>query len=85
MGEISTSCYVDIPKIAREVIRDIGYDRAKYGFDCDTCGVIDRHSTSSRADIAMGVDKALENKNGDGGRASERRGRPGHDVRLCLR
>ena len=40
MGEITTSCYVDIPKIARDVIRDIGYDRAKYGFDCDTCGVI---------------------------------------------
>ena len=40
MGEISTKCYVDIPKIAREVIRDIGYDRAKFGFDCDTCGII---------------------------------------------
>ena len=40
MGEISTSCYVDIPKIARQVIRDIGYDRAKFGFDCDTCGII---------------------------------------------
>ena len=40
MGEITTSCYVDIPKIARDVIRDIGYDRAKYGFDCDTCGVL---------------------------------------------
>ena len=40
MGEITTSCYVDIPKIAREVIRSIGYDRAKYGFDCDTCGII---------------------------------------------
>ena len=39
MGEISTHCYVDIPKIAREVIRGIGYDRAKYGFDCDTCGI----------------------------------------------
>ena len=40
MGEITTSCYVDIPGTAREVIRSIGYDRAKYGFDCDTCGVI---------------------------------------------
>ena len=40
MGEITTSCYVDIPDIAREVVRDIGYDRAKYGFDCDTCAVI---------------------------------------------
>ena len=61
MGEITTSCYVDIPKIAREVIRDIGYDRAKYGFDCDTCGIItsiDEQST----DIAMGVDNSLENK-----------------------
>ena len=48
MGEITTSCYVDIPKIAREVIRDIGYDRAKYGFDCDTCGIIST-STSSPA------------------------------------
>ena len=43
MGEITTSCYVDIPKIAREVIRDIGYDRAKYGFDCDTCACHDQH------------------------------------------
>ena len=40
MGEITTTCYVDIAKIAREVVRDIGYDRGKYGFDCDTCGVI---------------------------------------------
>ena len=40
MGEITTSCYVDIPKIARDVVRDIGYDRAKFGFDCDTCVVI---------------------------------------------
>ena len=40
MGEISTKCYVDIPRITREVIRGIGYDRAKYGFDCDTCGII---------------------------------------------
>ena len=61
MGEITTSCYVDIPKIAREVIRDIGYDRAKYGFDCDTCGVITAIDEQS-ADIALGVDKALEAK-----------------------
>ena len=40
MGEITTSCYVDIPKIARQVIRDIGYTRAKFGFDCDTCSVL---------------------------------------------
>ena len=64
MGEISTSCYVDIPKITREVIRDIGYDRAKYGFDCDTCGIITNIDEQS-GDIAMGVDRALENKNGE--------------------
>ena len=61
MGEISTVCYVDIPRIAREVIRDIGYDRAKYGFDCDTCGIITNIDEQS-ADIAMGVDKSLEAK-----------------------
>ena len=64
MGEISTSCYVDIPKIAREVIREIGYDRAKYGFDCDTCGIITNIDEQS-GDIAMGVDRALENKTGE--------------------
>ena len=61
MGEITTKAYVDIQKIVRETVREIGYDRAKYGFDCDTCGVltaIDEQST----DIAMGVDKALEAK-----------------------
>ena len=61
MGEISTSCYVDIPRIAREVVRDIGYDRAKYGFDCDTCGIITNIDEQS-GDIAMGVDKSLESK-----------------------
>ena len=61
MGEITTSCYVDIPKIAREVIRDIGYDRAKYGFDCDTCGIISNIDEQS-SDIALGVDKSLEAK-----------------------
>ena len=64
MGEISTSCYVDIQKIARDVIRDIGYDRAKYGFDCDTCGIITNIDEQS-GDIALGVDKSLETKNGD--------------------
>ena len=54
MGEISTHCYVDIPKIAREVIRGIGYDRAKYGFDCDTCGVITNIDGQS-PDIALGT------------------------------
>ena len=61
MGEITTNAYVDIQKLVRETVREIGYDRAKYGFDCDTCGVvvaIDEQST----DIAMGVDKALEAK-----------------------
>ena len=61
MGEITTSCYVDVPKIAREVIRDIGYDRAKYGFDCDTCGIISNIDEQS-SDIALGVDKSLEAK-----------------------
>ena len=64
MGEISTSCYVDIPKITRQVIRDIGYDRAKYGFDCDTCGIITNIDEQS-GDIALGVDKSLENKTGE--------------------
>ena len=61
MGEISTECYIDIAKIARDVIRDIGYDRAKYGFDCDTCGIITNIDEQS-ADIALGVDKSLEAK-----------------------
>ena len=64
MGEITTNCYVDIPKIARNVVRDIGYNRAKYGFDCDTCGVITNIDEQS-PDIAMGVDKALEAKEGE--------------------
>ena len=64
MGEISTSCYVDIPKIAREVIRSIGYDRAKYGFDCDTCGIITNIDEQS-GDIALGVDRSLESKAGE--------------------
>ena len=63
MGEISTSCYVDISKIAREVVREIGYDRSKYGFDCDTCGIIVNIDEQS-GDIALGVDKSLENKSG---------------------
>ena len=61
MGEISTTGYVDIQKIVRETIREIGYDRAKFGFDCDTCGVITAIDEQS-SDIAMGVDKALEAK-----------------------
>ncbi len=61
MGEISTSAYVDIQKIVRDTVREIGYDRAKYGFDCDTCGVITAIDEQSQ-DIALGVDKALEAK-----------------------
>ena len=63
MGEITTSCYVDIPKIVRGVVRDIGYDRAKFGFDCDTCAVLTSIDEQS-PDIAMGVDKCLEVKEG---------------------
>lgn len=64
MGEITTSTYADIAGITRETIRDIGYTRAKYGFDCDTCGVILSIKEQS-ADIALGVDKALEAKTGE--------------------
>lgn len=61
MGEITTNAYVDIQKVVRETIREIGYDRAKYGFDCDTCGVITSIDEQSK-DIALGVNKALEAK-----------------------
>ena len=63
MGEISTRCYVDIPKIVRKVILDIGYDRSDYGFDGNTCAVLSAIDEQS-GDIAMGVDKALEYKEG---------------------
>ncbi|HPD00150.1 MAG TPA: methionine adenosyltransferase [Acetivibrio sp.] len=63
-GEITTKCYVDIPKVVRKTIREIGYDRAKYGFDCDTCAVLTSIDEQS-PDIAMGVDKALEAKTGE--------------------
>lgn len=62
-GEITTDCYVDIPHVVRETIRGIGYTRAKYGFDCDTCAVMTAIDEQS-SDIAMGVDKALEKKEG---------------------
>ena len=65
-GEISTNAYVDIPKVVRETIREIGYDRAKYGFDCDTCGVLTAIDEQS-SDIAMGVDESLENRTGEQG------------------
>jgi len=64
MGEISTNCYVDIPKIARNTVREIGYTRAKYGFDADTCSVLTSLNEQS-CDIAMGVDKSIEEKFGE--------------------
>ena len=64
MGEISTDCYVDIPCIVRDVVRDIGYDRAKYGFDADTCAVLTSIEEQS-PDIAMGVNTALEQRSGE--------------------
>ena len=63
VGEISTKCYVDIPRLVRNVVREFGYTRAKYGFDADTCAVMTSIDEQS-ADIAMGVDKALEAKEG---------------------
>ncbi len=64
MGEVTTNGYADLQTIARETVREIGYDRAKYGFDCDSCAVISSlHGQSP--DIALGVDKALEAKNGE--------------------
>ncbi|MBR6651041.1 MAG: methionine adenosyltransferase [Clostridia bacterium] len=64
MGEITTTAYVDIPTIVRETVREIGYDRAKYGFDCDTCGVLSSIHEQS-PDIAMGVDLSAEAKAGE--------------------
>lgn len=64
MGEITTNCYVDISKVVRETVREIGYDRAKYGFDCDTCSVMVTIDEQS-ADIAMGVNEALESREGE--------------------
>ncbi len=64
MGEVSTTTYVDIPKIARDVVREIGYDLAKYGFDCETCAVVTSLDQQS-PDIAMGVDRSLESKTGE--------------------
>ena len=70
MGEITTNCYVDIQKLVRETVREIGYDRAKYGFDCDTCAVLTSLDEQS-ADIAMGVDEALESKEGVEGESEQ--------------
>jgi len=69
-GQITTDCYIDIPRIARDTIREIGYTRAKYGFDCDTCAVITAIDEQS-ADIALGVDRALELKTGESSEAQE--------------
>ncbi len=66
LGEITTDCYVDIPKLARNVVKEIGYDRAKYGFDADTCAVITAIDEQS-GDIAMGVDNAIESREQNAG------------------
>lgn len=68
MGEITTNCYVDFPKIARNVIKEIGYDNAEYGFDCNTCAVLSAIDEQS-ADIALGVDHSVENKSGSANEA----------------
>jgi S-adenosylmethionine synthetase len=65
MGEITTDCYVEMQDVVRQVLREIGYTRAKYGFDCDTCGVMVSIKEQSK-DIALGVDKSLELKSGKG-------------------
>ncbi len=70
MGEISTNCYVDIQKIAREVIREIGYDRAKYGFDCDTCGILVNIDEQS-SDIALGTNDEEDGEAPDPGAQGE--------------
>ena len=81
-GEITTETYVDIPRLVRERIREIGYTRAKYGFDADTCGVMVALDEQS-PDIAQGVDASYEAQHGDDDSArSRRRRRPGNDVRL---
>ncbi len=64
MGEVTTTAHVDIQQVVRETVREIGYDRAKYGFDCDSCAVITSLHAQS-PDIAMGVDRSLEAKNGE--------------------
>ncbi|HBG15606.1 MAG TPA: methionine adenosyltransferase, partial [Firmicutes bacterium] len=64
MGEITTQCYIEIPKIARDMVKEIGYTRAKYGFDGDTCSVLTAIDEQS-PDIALGVNEALEGKSGE--------------------
>lgn len=68
-GEVTTKCYVDIPKVVRQTIRDIGYTRAKYGFDCDTCAVLTSIDEQS-GDIAQGVDQSLETRGNEAGHDS---------------
>lgn len=70
-GEITCDCYVDMPRIVRETLREIGYTRAKYGFDCDTCAVLTSIDEQS-PDIAMGVDTSLEVKEACGSRVTGR-------------
>ena len=83
-GEITTKCYVDIPRVVRETVREIGYTRAKYGFDCDTCAVITSLDEQS-PDIALGVDKCLEAKAGNWQSKSWLPGPgSGNDVWLCF-
>lgn len=76
MGEITTDCYVDIPKVARETIEKIGYDRAKYGFDCHTCAVLTSIDEQS-GDIALGVDKSAEAKKDEASEADNGAGDQG--------
>ena len=82
-GEITTQTYVDIPKIARETIRQIGYDDPRYGFDHEACAVLTAIDEQS-PDIAQGVDDGLEQREGESARRARRRRRrrPGNDVRL---
>ena len=83
MGEISTNCYVDIPKLVRETVKEIGYDRAKYGFDCETCSVLTSIDEQS-GDIAMGVDEALESRDGQKDDVEAvGAGDQGYDVWFC--
>lgn len=83
MGEITTNAAVDFSAVVRETVREIGYDRAKYGFDCDTCAVISSIHEQS-PDIALGVDRSLEAKEGDITDGYDTgAGDQGHDVRLC--
>ena len=82
MGEITTSCYVDFPKVARQVVLDIGYDRAKYGFDGTTCAVVTAIDEQS-PDIAQGVNDGYENRE-QGGNDNENSTGAGDQVRLRL-